>query len=381
MATINFAGNTYAGEVLEDLLVYTAKGNETYEAGLVHVKPGIQKRYVLPHIQLGSIIQDNKPTPTSTQRAADDDTGFNQYKLSERYLDPQDFMIYLEFNPRDFEEYWRFAQPDGPLVFRELAPEVQRTMLRLLLDRKDQYINDCIWCGKKGGVDSTITAPAGATQLGGDSAAGKMKYFDGALARVLANIKAQTVVAAGTGATDADKNEVASGKVVLAGSTALTKGEDVEKALYAIWKKTPAHVRKSKKLKFVMGWEAWDLYDQYLTTEKDFKYVENPDVNKRTFKGKQIVVVDGIPESTIFFGKFSTDMDSCLWMAVDYSTDEESVKVERLQANSELYFFQMRLKMDVNLVRPSEIVVWTPYTNATSTSGGGSGNDDTQQGG
>lgn len=363
MATINFAGNTYAGEVLEDLLVYTAKGNETYEAGLVHVKPGIQKRYVLPHIQLGSIIQDNKPTPTSTEGAANDDTGFNQYKLSERYLDPQDFMVYLEFNPRDFEEYWRFAQPEGPLVFRELAPEVQKTMLRLLLDKKDQYINDCIWCGKKGGVDANITGPTNGTQLGGATSAGLMKYFDGALARVLANFKAQAAVSAGT-ATDADKNEVASGKVILAGSTEFNDGKDVEDALYAIWMKTPAHVRKSKKLKFVMGWDVWDMYDQYLTTQKEFKYVENPDVNKRTFKGKQIVVIDGLPESTIFFGKFSTDQDSCLWMAIDYSTDEESVKVERLQANSEMYFFQMRMKMDINLVRPGELVVWTPYTNA-----------------
>lgn len=370
MATINFAGNTYAGEVLEDLLVYTAKGNETYEAGLVHVKPGIQKRYVLPHIQLGSIIQDNKPTPTSTEGAASDSTGFNQYKLSERYLDPQDFMVYLEFNPRDFEEYWRFAQPEGPLVFRELAPEVQKTMLRLLLDRKDQYINDCIWCGRKGGVDTTMTIPTGATQLGGASAAGPMKYFDGALARVMHNLKCQAIVAAGVAAniTDDIKNEVASGEVVLAGNTSFTKGSDVEAALYAIWQKTPSHVRKSKKLKFVMGWETWDLYDQYLTS-KDFKYVENPDVNKRTFKGKQIVVIDGVPESTIFFGKFSGDQDSCLWMAVDYSVDEESVKVERLQANSELYFFQMRLKMDINLVRPSEIVVWTPYKNAALVGG------------
>ena len=370
MATINFAGNTYAGEVLEDLLVYTAKGNETYEAGLVHVKPGVQKRYVLPHIQLGSIIQDNKPTPTSTEGAANDTTGFNQYKLSERYLDPQDFMVYLEFNPRDFEEYWRFAQPEGPLVFRELDPAVQKTMLRLLLDRKDQYINDCIWCGKKGGIDANITTPTGGTVLGGASAAGPMKYFDGALARVLANLKAQAAVAAveegeeGATATDAEKHEVASGKVVLAGSTAFTTGDDVEKALYAIWKKTPSHVRKSKKLKFVMGWDVWDLYDQYLTTQKDYKYVENPDVNKKTFKGKEIIVIDGVPESTIFFGKFSNDADSCLWMAIDYSTDEESVKVERLQANSELYFFQMRMKMDVNLVRPSEIIVWTPYKNA-----------------
>ena len=106
---------------------------------------------------------------------------FNQYKLSERYLDPQDFMVYLEFNPRDFEEYWRFAQPEGPLVFRELAPEVQSKMLRLLLDKKDQYINDCIWCGKKGGVSASITGPANGTQLGGATAAGLMKYFDGAL--------------------------------------------------------------------------------------------------------------------------------------------------------------------------------------------------------
>ena len=236
-------------------------------------------------------------------------------------------------------------------------------MLRLLLDRKDQYINDCIWCGKKGGDDKSITAPAGATALGGASVAGLMKYFDGALARVMANLKAQAAVDGG-GGTDADKNEVASGKVILAGSSQFTTGKDVEDALYAIWKKTPSHVRKSKKLKFVMGWDVWDLYDQYLTTQKDFKYVENPDVNKRTFKGKQIVVIDGVPESTIFFGKFSADQDSCLWMAIDYSTDEESVKVERLQANSEMYFFQMRLKMDVNLVRPGELVVWTPYTNA-----------------
>ena len=91
------------------------------------------------------------------------------------------------------------------------------------------------------------------------------------------------------------------------------------------------------------------------------KYSENADVNKYRFKGKKIVVINGIPEHTIFLGKFTTGMDSCLWMGVDYATDQESVKVERLQANSELYFFQMRMKVDVNIVLPSEIVVWTAY--------------------
>lgn len=360
MATINYAGNTYAGEVLEDLLVYTAKGNDTFRAGLIHIKPGIQKKFVLPHVSLGKIIQDNVPTPRAqansdytVQGASNDSTGFNQYTHSERYLEPHDFMVYLEFNPRDYEQYWRPFQPEGKLIFRELDPKVQATMLHLLIDKKDEYLGDCIWSARKGGVSPsegmTIDTPSGDTVLGGDSAAGPMKFFDGALMRVLTNINST------------DTNELATGKVVLAGEgVKLTTGAQVEQALYAMWKSCPKNVRKSNALKFVMGWEAWDLYDEYLT-KKEVKYVENDTVNNRRFKGKQIVVINGIPEDTIFLGKFTSGMDSCLWMGVDYATDQESVKVEQLQANSELYFFQMRMKVDVNIVLPSEIVVYTAY--------------------
>ena len=139
MATISYAGNTYAGEVLEDLLVYTAQGNDTYREGLIHIKPGVQKKFTLPHVSLGKIIQDNVPTPTSDNGKEGAD-GMNQYTFSERYLEPQDFMVYLEFNPRDFEEYWRPFQPTGELIFRELDPKVQATMLHLLIDRKDEYL-------------------------------------------------------------------------------------------------------------------------------------------------------------------------------------------------------------------------------------------------
>jgi hypothetical protein len=56
-------------------------------------------------------------------------------------------------------------------------------------------------------------------------------------------------------------------------------------------------------------------------------------------------------------------MKSNLWMGVDYANDQQVVKIDKLQSNSELYFFQMRMKMDVNIVRPAEIVVWTNYKN------------------
>ena len=358
MATINYAGNSYAGSVLEDLLVYTVQGNDTFREGLIHIVPGIQMKKSLPHVSLGKIIQDNVPTPTSTHGAAKDSENFNQYTFSERYLEPQDFMVYLEFNPRDFEDYWKEFQPNGELIFRELDPKVQATMLHLLVDRKDEYIGDSIWGSRKGGVDAKITGPA-STTLGGSSAAGPMKYFDGVMMRILNNLQANTKVEGGTG-TEEQKNEAATGKVVLAGATEFTTGEQVEKALYAMYQKCPKNIRKSKQLTFVMGWEAWDLYDQYLSS-KDAKYTENANVNTFRFKGKRVVVINGIPESTIILGRFSSGIDSCLWMGVDYATDQESVKVEKLQANSELYFFQMRMKVDVNIVLPSEIVVWTPY--------------------
>ena len=359
MAAINYAGNTYSGEVLEDLLRYTVEENDTFKEGLIHIRTGIQKKFVLPHINLGKIVQDNVPTPNSTHGGqTESDATFNQYTISERYLVPEDFMIYLEFNPRDFEQYWRPFQPEGPLVFRDLDPRVQAKMLRLLLDKKDQYINDSIWGARLGGKDtSKVTGPTTITDavvLGGDSAAGPMKYFNGALMRAILNLAEQGK------STGADANELASGKVLLAGNAEITTGKGVEDALYAMWRKCPKQIRKHSALKFVMGWDLWDLYDQYLTS-KDVKYVENPDVNKYRCKGKRIVVINGIPDSTIFLGKFTSDENSCLWMGVDYATDQESIKVERLQANSELFFFQMRLKMDVNLFLPGEIIVWTPY--------------------
>lgn len=349
MATIHYSANSYAGEVLEDLLVYTVQGNDTFAEGLIHIKPGIQHKFVLPHVGLGKIIQDNVATPTSSHGGEGAD-GFNQYTFTERYLEPQDFMVYLEFNPRDFEEYWKPFQPDGQLLFRELDPKIQAKMLHLLVDKKDQYIGDCIWASKKGGPDSAITSDSAEnTVLGGESEAGPMKYFDGFMARVIANINAEE-----------GSNEEATGKVILAGNTAMTTGAEVEAALYAMWKACPKKLRKSSKLVFVMGWDLWDLYDEYLSS-KDVKYTENTEVNRYRFKGKRVVVIDGITEQTIALGKFTSGDDSCLWMGVDYATDQESVKISPLQANSELYFFQMRMKVDVNIVLPSEIVVWTTY--------------------
>lgn len=342
--TLNFSQNSYNGEVLEDLLTYTAQGNDTFKEGLIHIKSGIQHKYTLPAVKLGNVIQDNVPTPASIH-GAKGENGENEYVFTERYLEPADFMIYLEFNPRDYEKYWNFAQPDGNLVFRELDPRIQATMLRLLMDKKNEYIGNAIWTSARGGEASAkITAPEGCIKIGSN----KEKYFDGVIKRILDNVNAT------------DAQTIAGGQCIVSGTTELTDGAAVEKAMYAMWKKCPKQIRKKASLAFVMGFDSWDAYDQYLS-DKQVKYMENTGVNRYRFKGKQIIPIVGVPEHTIVLGEFSTGMDSNLWMGVDYANDTEVLKIDRLQANSELFFFQMRMKMDVNIVRPAEIVVHTAY--------------------
>lgn len=348
--TVSFLQNGYNGEVLEDLLTYTAQGNDTFKEGLIHIKSGIQHKYTLPSIRLGDIIQDNVPTPTSSH-GVKGENGENEYEFTERYLIPQDFMVYLEFNPRDYEKYWKFAQPEGNLVFRELDPKIQATMLRLLIDKKNEYIGNAIWTSAKGGSAAAgITCPADSIIIGRN----KEKYFDGVVKRIIDNINAT------------DRQTIAGGQCVLAGNTELPDGAAVEKALYGMWKKCPKQIRKKAGLTFVMNFEQWDAYDQYVS-DKMVKYSENTEINRYRFKGKRILPLVGIPEHTIVLGEFTTGMDSNLWMGVDYANDTEVLKVDRLQSNSELFFFQMRMKMDVNIVHPAEIVVHTAYKKAPTT--------------
>ena len=337
------AGATnYTGEVLEDLLTYTAQENETYKEGLIHIKAGIQKKYTLPAISLNAIIQDHVATPTSSK---------GDYEFTERCLEPNDFMVYIEFNPRDFEKYYKFAQPNGNLVFRELDPKVQATMIRLLLEKKMEYINSAIWNSALTADKAKITALDGASSvaIGADDAAGPQKYFNGAIARMLINAAA----AEGT-------DEAKGGQIISAGTGALADGAAVETELYAMWKVTPPKVRKKSGLVILMDYATWDKYDEYVSS-KEYKYTDNRQENQHMFRGKRIIPMTALPENTIIIGCFTTGADSNLWMGVDYANDEDVLQVDKLQANSELYFFKMLLKMDVNIVKPGEIVAHLPF--------------------
>lgn len=337
----------YTGEVLEDLLTYTAQENETYKEGLIHIKAGIQKKYTLPAISLGSVIQDHKATPDSSK---------GDYTFTERYLEPNDFMIYIEFNPRDFEKYYKDFQPVNNLVFRQLDPKIQSTMIRLLLEKEMEYINNAIWNSATTTEKAKVAAADGADSvvLGAEDSAGPLKYFNGAIMRMLINAAAKP-----------ETEEAKGGQIIKAGTGAFADGKAVETELYAMWKVTPPKVRKKTGLVILMDYATWDKYDEYVSS-KEYKYTDNRQENQHMFRGKRIIPMTALPENTIIIGCFTTGTDSNLWMGVDYANDEDVLQVDKLQNNSELYFFKMLLKMDVNIVKPAEIVAHLPFTYTAS---------------
>lgn len=342
--TFNQGQQDYRGEVLNHILTYAIQENETYKEGLIHIKSGIQKRYALPLMQSGKIIQDHKPTP---------DNSVGEFNWTQRTLEPNDFMVYIEFNPRDYEDYYKEFQPVNNLLFRELDPTVQAAMLSQVLKKKEAYLDHAIWCSATSATKAKIAA-TNASELtlaiGADDEAGPMKYFDGAIARLLANY-----------AAEAGSEDALGGKYIPVGNGTFSNGEEVETQLYKMWRACPPKIRKTPGLTFLMDYNTWDIYDQYLSN-KSFKYTDNRDENQHRFRGKRIIPLVALPENTILLGKFTSDIDSNLWAGVDYASDQNVLQVEKLQANSELWFMKMILKMDVNVVKPGEIVAHLPYT-------------------
>ena len=359
MATLAFnqGSENYTGEVLNDLLAYTAQENETYKNGLIHVETGIQKKLALPLVQRGTIIQDRIPTPKAASGSDVSTDSVGEYTFTERYLEPKDFMMYMEFNPRDFEAYYKPFQPTGSLVFRQLNPEVQATMLRLLMEGKESYINNAIWRSATANNVTHVSNAAGGTQntIGGKDEVGPHKYFNGAIYRMLYN-KART-----SSDTGANLDEYKGGQITTTGNGTFSTGEEVSKELYKMWQACPPAIRSKEKLTFLMDYATWDKYDQYCSTQL-YKYSDDTTENVRRFRGKRVLPMTALPENTIILGVFSEGRDSNLWMGVDYADAENVIQIDKLQANSELYFFKALLKMDVNIVRPKEIVAHLPYT-------------------
>lgn len=285
---------SYSGEVLDQMLVMAATGNELFEKGLIHMETGIGDKFHIPRLQLSRLLQKRVEMPKSENSKGD-------FKIDERVLEPKDVMVYTEFNPRSFEKFWKKWQPTGNLVFRDLMPEVQVALLTEVLKQVGTELGYHFIQGEKGD--------------------GEEQFFDGVLTRIQ---------------NDTD--------VVRA---ACDSESQIER-LRAVWEKTADKVRGHANFTFLMSSADFDKYDNELT-DLHHKGADPTTTNVARFKGKRIAALNDWPDGVIVGTICSLGTDSNFYAGCNLANDYECLQVDKVQASGERYFIKMLMKADTQI--------------------------------
>lgn len=298
---------TYAGEVASQFITKSITQADTINGGHVYVKDGIKKKFTIPRwdADYEDFIQDRAAVPVSKGSATIDAVT----------LEPQDYMIYMEFNPRDFEDHWYATQLPDALIDARLPVTAESVTVQGVLKRHAKYFNKQIWNGDTSGT-------------------GIYKYFDGLVKKA----KAQST-AAGTN---------------VAGTT--LDASNIQAQMLLAYNKIPAELRYDPSMKFFVSYETYDLYAQSQISQT-YKGVDTTQEGVPTFKGRKVVKIADFPDDTIIVVKGSASMESNLWVGMN-SVADEGLQLARLQANSELYFIKMLMKADVQIGFGSEVVYY-----------------------
>jgi hypothetical protein len=301
----------YDGEVLEQLLVRATTNNQLVAGGHIRIEPNVKKKFSIPRLKAGAMLQKRKEQPVSADSKGD-------FTIDERYLEPKDLMAYTEFNPRSFEQFWRKWQPTGNLVFSELPPEAQNALLAEMA--------------------KVIDFELGEQFVTGTSGDGADQYFDGILTRIVA---------------DADT-------VKLADADAITEA-NILSVLKSVKTNIPVALRKNPNLKIFMSQDDSDIYDDVLTAQTE-KGANWTDSNPERYKGIKIVPIAAIPKDVVFATVGSTDLSSNLWAGVAMADDAETILIDKVTNAGERYFFKMLMKADTNIVWGENVVLYDGRT-------------------
>lgn len=302
---INLINSNYDGEVLEKILTKAATGNELVQKGLIHIEPNITKKFSIPRMKTGKMLQKRKEMPKHSDAKG-------TFNYDEKALIPQEFMAFTTFNPRTFEKIWRPFQPKGNLVFAELPPEGQN----LLLSEMAKVVNFELGFHFINGIY--------VSDINDDD-----HLFDGVLTRVF---------------SDPDVIRVK------------TPEASMIKRMVAIRQATPEVLRNNPNFKYLMSVNDADQYDNELTAQAA-KGANWTDQNAQRFKNTTIMPLAQWPDGVIMGTIATMDLDTNLWGCVNLVDDMEVIQIDKLENAGELYFFKMLMMADTNTAFGEEVVL------------------------
>lgn len=326
---------SYSGDFASYFWLPATFGMDTIQKKVVYVQDGIKKRHTIGRMDFKNPLQVRQPTPT---------TG-GTYVIDGRILEPKDMMVYTEFNPRDFEQHWLAEKLSPTLLARELPVTAENYMMQMGLNRAFESIELGFWQGS--------TSFAGISDP--DDARSQIRYFDGFMKKFLNDSAVVTV------ANPLTLSELPSGgglyNIVDAFNALIKLVATNKKALLS-------RPSRYERLRFLVSINTEQIYQTYITTTQVYKGVNTTDEGINKFKGYEIVPLAGLPDDTIIFTEALMQNDSNLYIGMN-STEDNNLQLQRLQANSEMFFLKGLMKYDVQYGFSEQVFLFTTQTAAT----------------
>jgi len=299
---------TYAGEAASTFIVKAITGNETVQGGHVYVKDGIKKKFTIPRwdADYEDFIQDRLATPTSK----------GTMTVDGQVLTPADYMIYTEFNPRDYETHWFATMLNPTLIDRTLPQTVESVTVQEVLKRHDRYLNKALW-----NSDTSLAAPS------------IYRYYDGFIKK-----------AADSGDT-----------LLVAGATTLSAA-NIQAEMQKGYDKIPAALKYDPRMKFFVSYATFDFFMQSQIAQT-YKGVDITNVGVASFRGHEVVKIPDLIDNFYFIALGLPNPGSNLWVGMN-SVDDAKLELRPVQNNSELWFIKMLMKVDVQIGWNGETVYY-----------------------
>lgn len=319
------ADDTYAGTFSTYFWVPATYGMDTVQKGAVYVRDGIKKKTTVGRIDFQNPLQPRVATPVQ---------GISKFTVDARVLDPQDMMVYVEFNPRDYEAHWLAEQLSPTLLARELPVTAENYMMQIGLSRTFEKIESCLWLAWEGYADvADNTDPRW-----------QLQFFNGFIYKFLS-----------------DPNVIfADSPVVLTASNIISKFNTAIQELTLSSKALFANPMRYERLKFLVSVEDEQLYEEALTSTT-FKNNDTTQKGINRYKGYEIVPLAGLPKDTFVLCECTAGVDTNLHIGMN-SKEDNNLQLSRLQANSEMFFLKGLMKYDVQYAFSQQTYVYTTLT-------------------
>lgn len=318
---------TYAGTFAPYFILPAIFGMDTVNKGCIFVQDGIKKRQTIGTLDFSNPWQPRVPNPVVS--------GGNII-VDKRTLEPQDLMLYQEFNPRDLETHWEAEKLSPTLLARELPPTFANYVTALIVGRAMEQNEGQIWMGSVQYQANANVPPTDPRY--------QLQFFDGLLKQMLTD----------TG-------------VYQAPSPATLTATNIEGALQTLYqavatnnKALLANVAKYTRMKFGMSINSDLIYEEYLTTQP-YKNNNTTDAGIRKFKGFEIVPLAGMPDNTIIFTEMIATTEGNLKLGMN-SVSDETFLLARVNAANENFFIKMLSKMAVNYGLANKTFLYTTLT-------------------